>query len=451
MPAHALALQQGRHDRGTHVFVVLTHRVGNLDVVLPINMHVVDILALGAEVVVHHLLETQSYHQHLDLAAEFLGGAQASDSEVTGHLGAEIAQAMTNHDILDQVDRMEEVVAVLGYRSVHHSFLLVTYGIDAHAAQVGDHLLTTQWFAKGLPDLGQRTCHRLLEVIRDCDLLAELCLLGEDYAHREDLKSQVGHVACNDRRCQQQVLEDGAGELDEQIAVTHLDGTDAGAVDHGREAQGIPIVVIQERVDRLVRDNMAILLPLRMLGADLAQRQVLSHPKRHEVRCIGIGTGVVHRELEEIAPVDAHGNGLSLAAEVPAQLLLALDQSQQDGLVDHLPLGCEPNAVRTYCLGLGMDDQRPSFVIEGLLAGGEEIIQWCTPFGICIELTRYTGSRPQVGAVGVVQLDLDHMLSLIMSIELRLCDGEDVLQLGIGIWLVEQAVEQPLLYFNLGH
>ena len=57
-----LALQQAGQDRGTHDFVVLAHRVGDVDDLLVADVHVLDILPAAAEVVVHHLLEAQADH-----------------------------------------------------------------------------------------------------------------------------------------------------------------------------------------------------------------------------------------------------------------------------------------------------------------------------------------------------------------------------------------------------
>ncbi len=94
-----------------------------------------------------------------------------------------------------------------------------------------------------------------------------------------------------------------------------------------------------------------------MFGADLAESQLLLHPKRYKGGGIGIGPTVVHRVLDQVGTVDSHGYGLALAPEVRAQLLLALNQSLKIVLAHLMAAGGKADGERTDFLYRCVDDQ----------------------------------------------------------------------------------------------
>ncbi len=206
-----------------------------------------------------------------------------------------------------------------------------------------------------------------MEVVRHGNLSAKLRLDIELHLHRQDLPPHVGHVAGHDGGGEQQVPEIRAAELHEEVLITDLDRADAVAVDDRREGEHIAIIVVEEGEERLVGDDVAVLPPLRVLGEDLAQRELLFHPQGDIGGRVGVGAAVVDRVFDQIAAVESDGDGAPLAPEVVAELLLALDQRQQLILGDLVAAGGEADRIGAYLRYRAVDNEGPALAVELLL------------------------------------------------------------------------------------
>ncbi|KAF5031826.1 hypothetical protein DSECCO2_623730 [anaerobic digester metagenome] len=342
---------------------------------------------------------------------------------------------------------MQKIVAILGHRCIDD--ITVADGMHSHTLQRCNHFITAELHAQRLMNLGHRAGDGLLEVIRNGDLTAELSLFAQDDLDGKDLKAHVTHITGHDRGCKQQVLQVHTREFEEEVLIPYFDSPDAVAVDDRREGEHIVVVVVQEGEERMVADNMTVLFSLGMFAADLAQGQLLIHSQGNEGGGIGIGATVVNRVLDQIGAVDSHGNGLTLAPKVGAQLLLALDQGLKVVLA-HLVSACgKPDGERSHFLDRSVDDQGTAFAVEGFVCSGEEIIEHDFFFFVGLQQACDAGRRPQVRAVGIVELDFQHIF--LMAVQLRLGNRELCFQLTITQCFSQQAEKEPAGGFNLWH
>ena len=354
---------------------------------------------------------------------------------------------MADHDVLDDVDGMEEVVAVLG--AAHCDDIVLHAGLDTHAAKGVDALLGAQLLAKLLLDEGHRAAGLLLEMVGHCDLAAILRVLGQDDLDGKDLEAHVGHVACQDVGRQEDVVDAWTRDVDEEVAVTDLDGAGMGAVDDRREAQRLALVVVEVGIAGFVGDDVAVLPSLRMLLEDLAQRQLLVHAKGHEGRLVGVGPDVVDRIGDQVVAEDSDRDRLPLAPEVLAQLLLTLDQVDQQLLGDGASLGGEAYGEVADAQAALVVDVDPVAAVHRPFGAGEEVVAGNLSALVCPKGAGDAGGGPEVGPVGVVELDLYR--SILMSVELGLGHREDVVHLVVAVAAAGEGVEKLLRYFDLGH
>ena len=103
---------------------------------------------------------------------------------------------------------------------------------------------------------------------------------------------------------------------------------------------------------------------LGMLLQNLTQGHLLGESQWCELCLVWICCIVLERELEHIAAEHAHCNGLSLAAIVPAQLLLGLDDVLKPFVGDSLlALGHEADLVRTVIFDRWLHMHFPAAIV----------------------------------------------------------------------------------------
>jgi len=188
---------------------------------------------------------------------------------------------------------MEEVVSPLRHGGIYPA--LVDHCVDPHPLQPSDDLIVGERIAERLVDLFDGAGGRLLEVVGNGYLFAELRLFGKDHLDRKNLIPHIRHVAGDDRGGEQEILQSGSAELDEEFIIPLFNRADRGAVDHRREGQGLTFVIVQVWKKRVACVDVPVLLPLGMDRDDLPQGELLLHPQRDELRLIGVGSPVVHR------------------------------------------------------------------------------------------------------------------------------------------------------------
>ena len=163
---------------------------------------------------------------------------------------------------------------------------------------------------------------------------------------------------------------------------------------------------------------MPILPSLRMLRADFTKRKLLIHSKRDETSIIRIDCCVMHRILYKIRAVDTHSNRLSLASEIRAKFLLALDEIHQKLIIDSLSASSKSDGIIPYSDCALIIDDNSSLTISFIILRGEEIIVRNLTSLIALQCTCNTCCRPEIRTVGIIELNLDDVILLIVSIKL---------------------------------
>ena len=112
-----------------------------------------------------------------------------------------------------------------------------------------------------------------------------------------------------------------------------------------------------------------------MLLQDFTQGHLLGESQWCELSLVWICCIVLERELEHIAAEHAHGNGLTLAAIVPAQLLLGLDDVLKPFVGDSLlAFGHEADLIRTVIFDRWLHMHFPAAIVLYISLSGEEWI-----------------------------------------------------------------------------
>jgi hypothetical protein len=162
-----------------------------------------------------------------------------------------------------------------------------------------------------------------------------------------------------------------------------------------------------------------------------------SRQAAYEALGVGIDGPVANRELHQVELVDARGDVLAASPEGVGELLLGLDEAPEHPVVDGRSPGEEGAHVGADALHLRghLDD-------AGRVGGEEGVARVAVP-GAALQLPGDTLGRPGVGAVGVVELDLElAVAALFLAPALQLALGpEQVLDQAVG---VDGATEQTL-------
>ena len=245
--------------------------------------------------------------------------------------------------------------------------------------------------------------------------------------------------------------------LDEQLVVPDLHLAQRVAVDDRRHGKHLATVIGQEGVFVTVLENPAEVLALGVGLDDLTEGTLLGVLQGDEACLVRVGGGLVDGPLDFAVAVDSHGNGLALAAEVPAELLLGLDDVEQLRLAYRLAREDKCDQVGADALERGIDRDQAAARVLGLVLRRKEggVVAAGSPL-VLAEATGQPARGPEVGAVGVVQLYLDDplVLSLVhvgLLVQLGLGEGQLFLEGVPVVFFSQQMEEEFLVYFNLWH
>ena len=276
---------------------------------------------------------------------------------------------------------------------------------------------------------------------------------------RFDTIAGIGEVAGHYRCRERDRGEVGASELDEELGVAHLDGAEVVGVDDGRIGEDGALRVGEQGVEFVGLVDEAVFPALWVLAQDLGEGHRPVTLQRHKAHRIGGDSLVMDRPLDDGRPVDSHGDGAALAAEVPAELLLGLDDVLEHRVGDGLARDEESCQEGPHVLDAGLDDH-PARRRGGFPLAGEEGIVGTDARLADPHRPRQAGGGPVVGAFGVVELDLDGALVGVDAgglalhdpfVELGLGAGELFLEFGVAPAAAEEGEEEALVHFYLGH
>ena len=191
-------------------------------------------MLFASEIVENHLLIAQACHNRLCFAAVNCERQKATDSEIARSSWCEIIQALTNHNIFDNVNFMQEIVSVRGWFHCENSVVVVSTNVYriAHLQKCVFNFFCRQVYAELLVDCAQTCCRRLLEIERNCDFFAESCFIRVNDFYRLNLISCVRKIASHDVRRKDKAFHLATSKLNEQIFVADLNSAELCAVDN---------------------------------------------------------------------------------------------------------------------------------------------------------------------------------------------------------------------------
>ena len=160
-----------------------------------------------------------------------------------GALGLEGGHPHAHHHVLDDVDGVQEIVAILGRED--GDVLPVALRSRAHPLDRVARRLDAEWQAQELRDLGGLDADGHLEVVREGHRPPEGSIVGIQDLDRLDAIAGIGEVAGDDRGGKGDGDQVGAGKLDEELGVADLDRAQVVRVDYGRIGKDVPFGIGQ--------------------------------------------------------------------------------------------------------------------------------------------------------------------------------------------------------------
>jgi len=440
------------------ILVVFGHGVGDADDAVARAAHLVGEILARAKIIEDHFLVAHADENFLHLPAEQGDGREAADGGVVRALRPEHAEAAADHDVFGDVGGVEEIVAVLG-RPGENAFVVVAadcggaaflghgfFGAHSHALKRERAFPCAEFFAEEFFNARERAEHWLLEVIRESDAPAEnrfVLVLDFD---RLDGEAVVREVASGDRRGESYHVHFRSGKLHENVRVADLYRARVCGVDDRRVGKDVASGVRQERMDGLVFQNERVLPAFRVLAQDLAWSQRRVPLQRHEGNAVGIDALVNDGPLDPRDAVKPHRHGATLAPVIPREFFLRLDHVLEHVVADGGAGRDEARKERAHAGDAPFDLHFAPAAFCGAGAfrvAGPREKRVLAPLAAVVgaELARAAGGSPQVGAVGVVKLDLDYALCLRhfrravvwpVRVQLRLRAHERVLEFSLG-------------------
>jgi hypothetical protein len=148
-----------------------------------------------------------------------------------------------------------------------------------------------------------------------------------------------------------------------------------------------------------------------MLGEDRGKGERLVEAERCETGRLRVGGAVVNREADPVGAVNTDGDRPPALAIVLGQLLLGLDEVAEPGILEWRGAGQEPGDVGANLLQAGLDPDDVRVAGRSLVAGtaglAQEGVARGGPGPGQFEFARQAFRRPEIGPVGVIELDLE--------------------------------------------
>src|SRR6056297_4141569 len=132
---------------------------------------------------------------------------------------------------------------------------------------------------------------------------------------------------------------------------------------------------------------MSVLMSLRMLFGNLPQGELLFHLQRYKLCFVGIRRTVGNWISQQITAEYADGDRSPFTAEIPAQLLLGLDNILEGRFVDLFTGGRQGNLVGPHILHRGIDLYHPISIVLLLVRSREKIVASNLCFVILAQLS----------------------------------------------------------------
>ena len=112
---------------------------------------------------------------------------------------------MTNHYILYDINCVQIIISVL--RNFRIDYTVFSDGIHTHLLKSLNAFCLRKLKTELLMNKLDRSCHWLLEVIRNRNLPAVWSIFCESCLDRENLEAHISHIACEDGYSKQEVIK----------------------------------------------------------------------------------------------------------------------------------------------------------------------------------------------------------------------------------------------------
>ena len=161
---------KARQNLWADKLIVFAHWVCNFNNLRTVNQHIVDVVFFRTNIVENHFLISKTNHQSLCFAAELSKWKKAANSEVLWSAWLECSNIAANHNIFNDINFVEEVVAVRSRRE--SNFVTFNFNCASHACKSINNLRHIKIASKQLVYSAESCLSCRLEVVRNHDVLS---------------------------------------------------------------------------------------------------------------------------------------------------------------------------------------------------------------------------------------------------------------------------------------
>ena len=222
------------------------------------------------------------------------------------------------------------------------------------------------------------------------------------YKNRFNFITLIRKITCYDVSRQNQVFNIITSELNHQVLVTNLNSTQSCAIDNRCHRKHFVFSIAQKRELFHISKNPAEIFSLRMVSKNLAASHRSVALKWNEASVIRVYGVVANRELNLVNAVNAHRNRLTLAAKVPCQLFLSLNNVLKHRIINCLTGNHKSNHVRTDIFKLRVNlNNAVAVIVVAVVSHQLHIINSLSTF-VKFNLAGNTVCRPKIRTVCII-------------------------------------------------
>ena len=178
--------------------------------------------------------------------------------------------------------------------------------------------------------------------------------------------------------------------------------------------------------------------------------------KWNEASLVRVNSVVFYRELNLVNAVKAHRNRLTLAAKVPCQLFLSLDDVLKHRIINCLTGNHKCNHVRADILKLRVNlNKTVTVIVVAVVSHQLHIINSLSTL-VQLNLAGNTVSRPEVRAVSIIQFDFYNtfvfrLAHIWLFVQLSLSARKYFFQSIISVFFSDSIKKQFFVTFDFRH
>ena len=178
--------------------------------------------------------------------------------------------------------------------------------------------------------------------------------------------------------------------------------------------------------------------------------------ERHKACLVRVYGVVANRELNLVNAVNAHRNRFTLAAKVPGQFFLSLNNVLKHRIINCLTGNHKSNHVRADIFKLRVNlNNAVAIIVVAVVSHQLHIINSLSAF-VQLNLACNTVSRPEVRAVSIIQFNFYNAFvfrqaHIRLFIKLSLSAGKHIFQSIISVFFSDSIKKQFFVTFDFRH